>query len=107
VLWDLHYIYRLPLHIDQHPFPAVHAQVGPDNLERILYAASYLDIPGLVDACAGYMRSLLSLATAVPLLRLANRYGILALRAELVCSLPFVIAVPDCLPFTRSCSSLP
>jgi hypothetical protein len=62
----------------------VHWQVGPDSLERLLHAASYLDMPALVDACAAYMRSLLSLTTAVPLLRLANRYGILPLRAELV-----------------------
>lgn len=58
--------------------------MGPDNLERLLALASYLDVPTLMDACAAYMRSILALSTAVPLLELTARYGCLALRAELV-----------------------
>ncbi|KAG1665275.1 hypothetical protein FOA52_015852 [Chlamydomonas sp. UWO 241] len=59
-------------------------EVGPDTLESLLLTASYLEMPALQDACCEYMRSALSLTTAVPLLELASRYGLLQLRSTLM-----------------------
>ncbi|KAJ9527446.1 hypothetical protein QJQ45_025698, partial [Haematococcus lacustris] len=59
-------------------------KVDAGNLEVLLHLASYLGLPLVQEACCTFMRTALSLATAVPLLVLAARYGCLALRAELL-----------------------
>ncbi len=59
-------------------------QVGPDNLERLLRLASFLEVKPVLAACCDFMRQALTTHNAVPLLVLASRYGLLQLRAELV-----------------------
>ncbi|KAL6765235.1 BTB/POZ domain-containing protein [Haematococcus lacustris] len=48
-------------------------KVDAGNLEVLLHLASYLGLPLVQEACCTFMRTALSLATAVPLLVLAAR----------------------------------
>lgn len=59
-------------------------EVGPHNLEQLLGAASFLQVPRLLTACEAFVRECMSVQSACPLLLLAARYHCSSLRAELV-----------------------